>query len=202
MGNRIGPLLALLALAVACGPASAVELRDGDIVFHTSRSAQSKAIQRATDSPYSHMGIVFLHRGEPMVLEAVATVRYTPFNLWIARGEGGRYAVRRLRDADAELTPERIAALRRAAEAHLGRPYDLWFEWSDERIYCSELVWKAYREALGIELGETERLGDFDLDDPVVAGKLRERFGKAVPLDETVISPAAVFESKRLITVK
>ena len=35
-----------------------------------------------------------------------------------------------------------------------GKHYDFWFEWSDERIYCSELVWKIYRRGLGIELGE------------------------------------------------
>jgi hypothetical protein len=148
------PLAFALALA-ACGPPAAAELRDGDIVFHGSRSAQSEAIQRATDSPHSHMGVVFHRDGAPWVLEAVDTVRDTPLAEWIARGEGGRYAVRRLRDAAEVLTAEKVAALRRAAEAHLGRPYDLWFEWSDERIYCSELVWKAYRDALGIELGET-----------------------------------------------
>lgn len=195
---------ALLALAAlfACAPALAAELQDGDVVFHTSRSAQSEAIQRATDSPYSHMGIVFLRDGEPWVLEAMATVRYTRLAEWTARGEGGRYQVRRLRDAETLLDASVVAALRRAAEAHLGRPYDLYFEWSNDRIYCSELVWKAYREALGVELGTLERLGDFDLDDPVVAAKLRERYGARVPLDEPVISPAAVFASERLVAVE
>src|SRR5437867_163185 len=27
-------------------------------------------------------------------------------------------------------------------------PYDLTFEWSDDKIYCSELVWKVYERAL------------------------------------------------------
>jgi hypothetical protein len=37
----------------------AEQLRDGDILFQASRSEQSIAIQKATRSPCSHMGIVF-----------------------------------------------------------------------------------------------------------------------------------------------
>lgn len=33
-------------------------LKDGDIIFQTSLSGQSKAIQAATGSPYSHCGII------------------------------------------------------------------------------------------------------------------------------------------------
>ena len=35
---------------------------------------------------------------------------------------------------------------------YLGRDYDLRFEWSDDKIYCSELVWKIYKEAFNIAL--------------------------------------------------
>ena len=44
-----------------------------------------------------------------------------------------------------------------------GKNYDIYFEWSDDRIYCSELVWKMYKEATGIEIGEIQKLSDFDL---------------------------------------
>src|SRR5882757_2605456 len=41
-------------------PVADVErLSDGDIIFQTSTSRQSKAIQLATHSKYSHMGILF-----------------------------------------------------------------------------------------------------------------------------------------------
>ena len=81
------------------------------------------------------------------------------------------------------------------------RPYDLTFEWSDSRVYCSELVWKMYERALGIRVGELQRLRDFDLSDPVVRAKMKERYGDAVPLDEQVISPAAMFDSPLLEVV-
>jgi len=191
-------MLLVLAIAVS-GLARADEaLRDGDIIFHTSRSAQSAAIQRATHSPYSHVGLVLHREGKPYVFEAIATVRYTPLANWIARGDGGHYVVKRLKTP---VTPAQAGKLRSEAEKYANKPYDLYFEWSDARIYCSELVWKAYRNALGIELGSRQKLREFDLTDPAVKAKMRERYGAHVPLDEPVISPAAQFESMLLETV-
>ena len=186
-------LLCLVATAGAAAP-----LRDGDIIFHTSRSAQSAAIQRATHSPYSHMGVVLYRDGKPFVFEAIATVRYTPLVSWTARGDGGRYVVRRLKRAP---TPAELRKLHLAARSYEGKSYDLYFEWSDERIYCSELVWKMYRDALGIEIGALQKLEEFDLTDPAVKTKMRERYGKNVPLEEEVISPGAMFDSTLLQTV-
>jgi uncharacterized protein YycO len=187
----------LLALFAGLGAVHAAEpLRDGDIIFHTSRSAQSVAIQRATRSPYSHVGLVIHRDGKPHVLEAIATVRYTPLAQWIARGTGGAFVVKRLKSP---LSLAQAKQLRTAAERHAGKPYDLYFEWSDARIYCSELVWKAYHEALGVELGARQKLREFDLSDPVVKTKMRERFGKNVPMNEPVISPAALFDSSEVV---
>jgi hypothetical protein len=191
-----GFVLVLVVLLCARGTHAAEPLRDGDIIFHTSRSAQSQAIQRATRSPYSHVGLVFHRDGKPHVLEAIATVRYTPLAQWTARGTGGQFVVKRLKSP---LDTTQAKHLRDAAERHAGKPYDLYFGWSDARIYCSELVWKAYHEALGMELGARQKLRDFDLSDPVVQAKLRERYGKNVPMNEPVISPAALFDSSEVV---
>ena len=190
--------LVFAALCFGAGVASATGWRDGDIIFHTSRSSQSAAIQRATHSPYSHVGIVFIRDGKPYVFEAIATVRYTPLAAWIARGDGGRYVVRRLKQTP---TPAQLAKLRSAARSFEGKPYDLYFEWSDERIYCSELVWKMYDQALGLKLGKLQKLREFDLTDAAVKAKMHERYGARVPLDEPVISPGAQFASPLLETV-
>jgi len=190
-------LLLLLCLA-PLGTLAQSSVRDGDLIFQTSHSGQSLAIQHATHSPYSHVGIVFLRDGKPFVFEAIATVRYTPLEAWIARGDGARYSVKRLRRP---LTPVEVAKLQKSADHFAGRNYDLYFEWSDDRIYCSELVWKIYEEGLGLKLGKLQKLREFDLDDAVVRAKLRERYGASVPLDEPVISPAAVFASPLLVSV-
>jgi uncharacterized protein YycO len=189
----------LLALFWLMTTAAAAEpLRDGDIIFHTSRSAQSLAIQRATHSPYSHMGVILHRNGKPQVFEAIARVQYTPLDQWIARGERRAYVVKRLKQP---LTDRQVGKLRASAEKYAGKPYDLYFEWSDARIYCSELVWKMYRDALGIELGSLQKLREFDLGDSLVKKKMRERYGSNVPMNEPVISPVALFDSALLGTV-
>jgi hypothetical protein len=194
--------LALVFLLLSgCGNSSAEQLREGDIIFQISRSNQSAAIQRASRSKYSHVGIIFLQGGVPFVYEAVGPVRYTPLEKWISQGDDGHYVVKRLRDADRVLTGEAVARLREAAKGFIGRPYDLTFEWSDDRIYCSELVWKIYDRGLGIRIGRLRKLRDFVLSDPIVKAKLRERYGDQIPLDETVISPGEMFSAEVLRVV-
>lgn len=199
--TRIAAAVVFALVLAGCGAAPPPALRDGDIIFHTSRSAQSLAIQRATHSPYSHMGLILYRNGEPYVFEAVGPVRYTPLGSWASRGIGGHYVIKRLRNADTVLDAGGVAKLRRVAESFEGRPYDLTFEWSDSRIYCSELVWKAFERALGIRIGSLQRLRDFDLSDREVQTRMKQRYGSKVPLDEAVISPAAMFSAPNLVTV-
>jgi len=191
----------LLALATPVAAAGRYLPRDGDIVFHTSNSTQSVAIQRATKSSYTHMGIVFLNGGKPVVLEAVEPVKLTPLGQWLARGNRGHFVVKRLRDAADLLTPRALDRIRAVGKDFEGKHYDLTFEWSDDRIYCSELVWKVFQRALGVELGDLQKISDFDLSDQVVQAKIRERWGGSPPPNEPVISPAAVFNSHLLVTV-
>ncbi len=185
----------------ACGDSLADQLRDGDIIFHTSRSAQSVALRKATHSEYNHMGIIFFRDGDAYVYEAIKTVQYPPLKERVAGGGGGHYVVKRLRDADRILTLEAVANLRQAAAKFQGKPYDLTFEWSDARLYCSELVWKIYDRALGLRVGRLQKLREFDLSDPIVRTKMKERFGKVIPMEETVISPGEMFSFKGLTVV-
>jgi hypothetical protein len=195
--------MVVLSIFVLCGCRDFLvgQLRDGDIIFQTSRSAQSLAIQKATHSKYSHMGIVFLREGKPFIYEAIKTVQYTPLKKWVARGDGGHYVVKRLKDADSYMTTEAVAKLRNTAAAFQDKPYDLTFEWSDGRIYCSELVWKIYDRGLGLHIGRLQELRDFDLSDPVVKAKMKERYGEKIPMDETVISPGEMFAYEGLAVV-
>ena len=179
----------------------APQLRDGDLIFHTSLSAQSRAIQLATHSPYSHCGIVYKEDGRWQVFEAVQPVKLTPLADWVARGQGGHFVTKRLRDAKVVLTPNALARLKAAGQPMLGHNYDLYFGWSDDRIYCSELIWKVYERGLGRRLGQLQQLRDFDLSNPAVQAKLRERYGRNLPLSETVVSPVSIFNSPELVTV-
>ena len=178
--------------------------KSGDIIFQTSLTNQSQAIQIATKSKYSHCGIIYEEEGDFYVYEAAQPVKITPLDQWIARGENKSFAVRRLKDADKILTPEAQAKIKAEGRKFLGKDYDLTFEWSDDKIYCSELIWKIYDRALGIKIGELQKLGDFDLNSPKVSPILEARYGgiNNFPFDEPVISPLSIFNSQLLETVK
>ena len=202
--HRRHPLLVCLTalLETACARSEHLPVvRDGDLIFQTSRSSQSVAIQRATGSPYSHMGLVLVRDGKPYVFEAVATVRFTPLDRWIARGAGGHFVVKRLRNAGSVLDAAGINRLRTAALRFAGRPYDPTFEWSDDRIYCSELVWKGMTAAVSTSapfkppatsIAPTPRCG------PRCTNATATR---CLPLNESVISPVTLFQSTLLTTV-
>lgn len=176
-------------------------LENGDIIFQTSKSSQSKAIQLATNSKYSHMGIIYRLGDKLFVYEAIQPVKLTPLKTWIARGENQKYVVKRLRTAKTVLNPNTLIKMKSIGDKFLGKDYDIYFEWSNDKIYCSELVWKIYKEALNIEIGHLETLKDFNLNNPIVKQKLNERYGDNLPLDEMVISPKAMYDSDKLKTV-
>ena len=151
------------ALLFLTGPALAQDLpplQRGDLLFQTSRSGQSAGIFLATGSPYTHVGILdFDASGAPVVLEAVATTRATPLADWIAQGAAQDVALYRL-DGLTEPQAQKVAE---AARRQFGKPYDPWFHSSEDALYCSELVWIAFRDGLGLELGHIDRLGGLDL---------------------------------------
>ncbi|MDR6561437.1 MULTISPECIES: YiiX family permuted papain-like enzyme [unclassified Arcicella] len=178
------------------------EIQNGDIIFQTSLSTQSKAIQLATKSKYSHCGLIYKEGNSFFVFEAVQPVKRTPLAQWIARGKGGHYVIKRLKNANHILTAEVLNKMKQVGNSFQGKNYDLTFEWSDDKIYCSELIWKVYQRATGIEIGKLETLKDFDLENEIVKKKMKERYGNNIPMNEIVISPAAIYESELLTTIK
>jgi uncharacterized protein YycO len=178
------------------------EIKNGDLIFQTSLSGQSKAIQLATNSKYSHCGIVYSDNGQFFVFEAIQPVKTTPLDKWIARGKDGHYVIKRLKNASQVLTAKTLQKMKQEGNKFNGKNYDLTFEWSDENIYCSELIWKIYQRATGLEIGKLQKLSEFDLSNEAVKQKMKERYGDKIPTDEIVISPAAIFDSELLTTVK
>lgn len=178
------------------------KIKNGDIIFQTSKSNQSKAIQLATNSKYSHMGIIYKNGGKYFVFEATQLVKLTPLQEWKNRGENGHYVIKRIKNSENILTNSVINKMKVYGEKFKGKHYDIYFEWSDDKIYCSELVWKIYKNAANVEVGELERLSDFDLSSKIVQNKMKERYGEKIPLNEKVISPAQMFDSNKLITIE
>jgi uncharacterized protein YycO len=193
-------LLASLLCLSSCSAQKLPDLREGDILFQSLETSQSNAIALATHSKYTHVGMLLPHEGELMVYEAVGPVRYTPVEKWIKAGNGKHVVIRRLQDTSMldQATKEK---LREAAVPYLGKRYDFAFNWSDEELYCSELVWKIYKEGANIELGKPRALKTFDLSSPIVKQVMAKRYGDNVPYEEPMIAPQQVFESELLETV-
>lgn len=175
--------------------------QNGDIIFQTSQSKQCTAVRIATRSIYSHCGIIYIEKGKVYVYEAVGPVKFTPFNEWIQHGKDAKYVVRRLKDP-ANLDPAMYTKVKAAGDKYNGKPYDIYFGWSDDKMYCSELVWKMYKQGANLEVGKLQKLKDFDLSDKNVKAILKERYGDNIPLEEVVISPQSIYESELLETVK
>jgi hypothetical protein len=201
-------LLAVVALAVSSGcKESAAQtadpmLRDGDLIFQESTSRQSAMVKKLTGSRWTHMGVIFVRPSGPVVLEAVSPVRQTSLAAWTARGKGGQYVVKRVRDPN-RLPPEKLVAMDRLGRSWLGRPYDPRFRWDDETLYCSELVHKLFERAAGVRIGTIQRARDMNLGDPEVKRALAARFrGKRFDPDEPIVTPRSMFDDPALVTVR
>ncbi len=178
-----------------------VQLKEGDILFQESQSSQRVELKIITRSKYTHTGILFKNNGSYYVLEAIQPVTFTPLRAWINRGKGRHYVVKRLKNAGKIITPEALERMRSVGREYLGKNYDIYFQWSDQRMYCSELVWKIYKKALGIEIARLQQFKDFDLTHPLTRQLIHMRYGGKIPLEETVIAPSQIFDSDKLKTV-
>jgi len=177
------------------------EFKEGDIIFQTSLSRQSKAIQIATHSEFSHCGLIYKNGKDYFVYEAVEPVKLTPLNKWIAHGQDGHFVTKRLIEANKVLTDSTLHKMKVIEDRFKNKHYDIYFEWSNDRIYCSELIWKVYKEATGLEVGKLQQLKEFDLTSEAVKAKMKERYGEKIPLEEIVISPSSIYNSDILKTV-
>lgn len=177
-------------------------LKDGDIIFQSNSAFdEGKAIQIVSKSPLTHCGVLFKEGKEWFVYEAVQPVTKTPLKDFVKTANGETYAVRRLRDEE-PLTPDALKKMKEYMESNVGKDYDHKFGWGNDKMYCSELVWKAYYEATRLKVGKVKMVGDFDLTDPLVKRLVEERYGKNVPTSEPTITPGDVFNSRRLKTIK
>ena len=172
--------------------------QDGDLIFQHSASGQSAAVQLATNSYYSHCGIIFYLNGEAYVFEALEPVGVRSLEDWINSGEDQKYAVYRLQNRSLNATE--LSNMKSYLKTQLEKHYDLGFNWSDKEMYCSELAYKAYK-AIGIELCSPKALRDFNLESPQVRKIMQQRYGAQIPYDEPMVSPGQLSDSKLLYKV-
>ena len=176
------------------------DLEAGDLVFQSTNGSQGLAVQAATDSPWSHVGVVVMDpEGKASVLEANGPVAIVPLNTFRARSDGEFLTLRSEEGLPVD-AQEKIASFAKDVK---GVPYDSLFQWSDDELYCSELVWKLYERAFGIELCSQKTFDDFNLDHPKVLPLVIKRYGSRanLPPGELVVAPSDLAESGLLAEV-
>jgi hypothetical protein len=171
--------------------------QEGDLVFQSLPvSPLVAAIEGATGSPFSHCGLVARREGGWVVYEAYDGVEATPLAEFVFRGREQGFAAFRLKPG----FRDRIPAMRRDVESRLGRPYDVRYRLDDEKLYCSELIWKAYRAAgEGDDLGPLVRLGDLRWQP--FEETIRHFEQGPPPLDREMITPRDLAASSKLDVV-
>jgi hypothetical protein len=168
------------------------EVREGDIIFQTSLSEQSPLIQIGTRSKISHCGIIVMRGGKPYVLETLQTLVLTPVDKFIARGEDGKYWIKRSKKENIKIKYGK----------YLGKRYDLAFKFDNDRYYCSELVYDIYKNQLGIELAAPKQVKDYLIlftdRHPKIKRAMKRR---GISKEQYAIAPVDVFNSNYLDSV-
>jgi hypothetical protein len=136
---------------------SSVVFHDGDLIFRRGRSAESMAVYLADPvHDFSHIEIVVMDAGKPFVIhavpgeqpEAVSHVVKEPVNAFLDDAKASHWAVYRSKlslDKLKKVTLKALDFFNRRAE--FDNDYDLE---DDSRLYCTELVMKAF-QAAGLE---------------------------------------------------
>lgn len=190
-------LLSLLACDVSLPSPTPTsnEVQSGDIIFQVSSSSQAPAVALASNSPITHVGIIAVDGDRVTVIEAVEPVREIPIEEFI--DHSNFWGVSRLKDAPKN--PNWSKKVLHVARAMKGKHYDGLFQWGDDRIYCSELVWKAFSRGAGIDLVQPQRVGDLNLSLAPVQSLIKRRMGgKKLNLEEKIVTPGALHESDKL----
>jgi hypothetical protein len=141
-------------------------LRDGDLVFRQGDARLlfgyfrfSRFLATTSGSPYSHVGVVAVEDGEPVVYDTTkAGVRRQPFHIWVLDNVGG-IGVKRLKKEHESHIPGIINWLHQTYEDQV--PFDYVLGLDDSALYCVEMAEKAYR-AEGLTLSEPVKLGDME----------------------------------------
>ncbi len=182
-------VLIVIVIAALEGPRwtnyLAYEPAEGDVIFQSlPRGKLVDAIEGATHSPWSHCGIVARdEQGRWIVYEALNGVEATPLRQFLWRSRDDRYAIYRWQDRYQSQMP----AVLKQVRSHLGKPYDIRYRMENDEIYCSELIYQAFRDATGEEPGKLVALGELDW------GPYRQLIehleGGAAPLERLMITP-------------
>lgn len=140
-----------------------VGFEPGDVLFRRGRSLMSRAVLSAdTASRFSHVGIVHLVEGDPVVVHASpgaslvheTKIKVEPVASFLGQTHASAAALYRPREKYRAIG-ERAAVIAHGYALE-ERVFDAAFSLATENaLYCTELVWRSYLEA-GLDLVDSE----------------------------------------------
>ncbi len=159
----------------------------------------------ASGTEYTHVGLVEVDKaGRPQVIEAVGAGAEDSAGRLDTQGNGDRITVKRVKGLSEAQASEAVASARR----YMGRPYDHYFYETRDQIYCSELVYAAFKDGPGITVGREEKVRDLNIDTGAAQKLIQQRWKShplckakgaksfkacyALILDQTLVTPASI----------
>ncbi len=153
---RITYLFFSLFLLTSCSKklhTSDFKVQKGDLLFQDIDCGDfCESIESVTQgfrgSRFSHVGIVDFENNQPLVIEAVGVgVRSIPLADFLQKSKNKnnepKVLVGRLRSDYRNLIPKAIVVCRNL----IGKPYDEVFDIDNDKYYCSELIYVAFKVA-------------------------------------------------------
>ena len=121
---------------------ASTELKVGDILLQPLHCYACNLIEAQTKSEYSHVGVVIsVEKRQFLIAEAFQKVRVVTFKEFTSKTQNNlKIEILRPYFVSADLYANYLMSFH-------DKPYDSKFTWSDEGIYCSELIQKLFHQS-------------------------------------------------------
>lgn len=182
------------------GAVPSSKYKEGDIIFIQSQTSQAAALRESTGSVWTHVGLLLLRKGNWVVAEAVGPLKETPLANFIARSKNKSYRVVRYKHFDAATM---TTALKRVLPKY-NKGYDIYFEWNQDLIYCSELTYHVMKDVTGFELGRIQKMKEMRLDGPLTQALIKKRLtdtGRELDPEEIIVTPVSQLQDEDVILI-
>lgn len=139
--------------------------QDGDLVFRSGKGIFSDLFKSVgtRKSPYSHVGIIYMHGGKVFVVHTEAKeltgkghAKIDPLDIFLNDSNASASCIYRLKKAANYYGKKSVGIAIQFAKEEI--PFDLNFDISTQnKLYCTKLVWLAYKK-VGIDIVDSPSL--------------------------------------------
>ena len=182
-------LLYLSLLLIMCIGCSVDKTpREGDIIFQTKFSQEGQFLETISGSDINHCGIVIMKDDSTLhVLHMDDRMRLTPLSNFVQHGQQKKFSIRRATNKEVKIDYKK----------YMRSIKDLRLRLDDNQYYNSELVYRIYKEDLGIELCKPRPISEYN-----IAGIDTMLMQQGIHLQQEIVTPADIYNSRRLKTVQ